>query len=267
MQPALLYALVLVPLSLLGYGWLVRRIARRGGAVPKCFGPPDLALALVLTGFFGMVSWLTFHLPQPEIRTLSIQQIWRGEIPTMVLVLGVFCFLAVRGISLREAFGLRACPLALGLVFSLGLMLLAYPAVAMVSAVVASRLPRVDIEEQLILSFFRSEVRQHHYAGIVSLVFTAVVLAPAMEETLFRGYLYPVFKRYLTGVGSALFTAALFGLLHGNVAALAGLFALALCLIVAYEWSGSLLVPMGMHAIFNGVTLIVVYFGADAALK
>jgi uncharacterized protein len=43
----------------------------------------------------------------------------------------------------------------------------------------------------------------------------AVLLAPVVEETIFRGYLYPVIARGWGSATSVLITGALFGLLHG----------------------------------------------------
>jgi membrane protease YdiL (CAAX protease family) len=45
---------------------------------------------------------------------------------------------------------------------------------------------------------------------------TAVVVAPVVEETVFRGYLYPVAARSFGIVGGIVFTGAVFGLLHGS---------------------------------------------------
>jgi CAAX protease family protein len=42
----------------------------------------------------------------------------------------------------------------------------------------------------------------------------AVLLAPLVEETIFRGYLYPVIARSWGGAAGVLITGALFGLLH-----------------------------------------------------
>jgi membrane protease YdiL (CAAX protease family) len=89
------------------------------------------------------------------------------------------------------------------------------------------------------------------------LVFVAVVFQPAVEELLFRGYFYGVFKGWAGAVASAIFTATLFAAIHGNVAALVPLLLFALGLTLAYEWSGSLLVPVAMHMTFNGVQLAV----------
>jgi uncharacterized protein len=45
---------------------------------------------------------------------------------------------------------------------------------------------------------------------------TAVLVAPLVEETLFRGYLFPVAARSFGVVGGIVFTGAIFGLLHGS---------------------------------------------------
>jgi membrane protease YdiL (CAAX protease family) len=83
----------------------------------------------------------------------------------------------------------------------------------------------------------------------------AIVVAPLAEEFIFRGYLYPVGKKYLGGFAAAMVTAALFAVLHGHTASLPALFTLALCLVLSYEKTGSLLVPMIMHAVFNAVSV------------
>jgi uncharacterized protein len=46
-------------------------------------------------------------------------------------------------------------------------------------------------------------------------VLTAVLVAPLAEETIFRGYLYPMFARWFGIVPSIVITGVLFGLMHG----------------------------------------------------
>jgi membrane protease YdiL (CAAX protease family) len=48
--------------------------------------------------------------------------------------------------------------------------------------------------------------------------------------------------------------------LHGHAASIPALFTLAVCLGLAYEKSGSLLVPMIMHAVFNAVSIAGIMF-------
>jgi len=46
-------------------------------------------------------------------------------------------------------------------------------------------------------------------------MFTAVAVAPLVEETIFRGYLFPVASRSFGVAGGIVFTGTVFGLLHG----------------------------------------------------
>ena len=68
-------------------------------------------------------------------------------------------------------------------------------------------------------------------------------------------------KRFGGAAGAAVFSAAFFAFIHGNVATLGPLFGLGLCLVLAYEFTGSLLVPMALHAWFNSFELLVMALG------
>ncbi len=87
--------------------------------------------------------------------------------------------------------------------------------------------------------------------AIIMTMFMAVVVAPAAEETIFRGYIYGVLKRYAGAIPAALISAGLFAAMHLSLSSLPALFVLALCLTLAYEATGSLLVNIFMHALFN----------------
>jgi membrane protease YdiL (CAAX protease family) len=90
----------------------------------------------------------------------------------------------------------------------------------------------------------------------------AIVIAPLAEEFFFRGFLYGVLKRYAGGLPALVFTAVAFALIHLHVPSLLPLFLLACVLTLAYELSGSLLVPMAMHSLFNAITLVGVFFAS-----
>lgn len=85
------------------------------------------------------------------------------------------------------------------------------------------------------------------------IVLTAVVVAPLVEEVIFRGVIYTSLKRYSDRFFAAIITSSMFAVVHGTVPGLLPLFALAILLTVAYEITGCLWVPMAMHAIFNGI--------------
>ena len=54
----------------------------------------------------------------------------------------------------------------------------------------------------------------HNRIGVLWLMSVGILLAPAVEETIFRGYLYPVLARTLGVEGGILTTGFLFGLMH-----------------------------------------------------
>lgn len=92
----------------------------------------------------------------------------------------------------------------------------------------------------------------------ILIVFLAVVIAPVVEEMLFRGMIQTTFRSYLRRPWSAIIiTSVLFASVHENVTHWPALFALAMGLGYSYEKSGSLFRPIFMHALFNGVTIAV----------
>lgn len=54
----------------------------------------------------------------------------------------------------------------------------------------------------------------HNPRGVLVLMAVGILLAPAVEETVFRGYLYPVLARSLGVEGGILTTGVLFGMMH-----------------------------------------------------
>ena len=87
--------------------------------------------------------------------------------------------------------------------------------------------------------------------SFIGLVLLAVVVAPVVEESVFRAGVYRFFKGRTSMAVSLLLSGFLFGLIHGNIQSLPGLVAVGVCLGVAYELSGSLRVPIFFHAFFN----------------
>jgi uncharacterized protein len=74
-------------------------------------------------------------------------------------------------------------------------------------AIASSRVKNVD--HVPIQELFKSRT------GAMLLMAMAVFVAPFVEETVFRGYLYPLFAKSLGVLPGILITGALFGLMHG----------------------------------------------------
>ena len=90
--------------------------------------------------------------------------------------------------------------------------------------------------------------------GLMALA--AVVAAPLCEEIVFRGYFYPVMKKFIGIWPAAVCSALVFASAHGNLAALLPLFVFGGVLVLIYEKTGSLWAPIAVHCCFNSATVI-----------
>ncbi len=110
-----------------------------------------------------------------------------------------------------------------------------------------------DLKEQAPVKSFRDS------SSIFSLVLKigmACVAAPLAEEFIFRGYIYGTVKRFTSPVFAAVISSALFAAAHGNLPALFPLWSLAILLVISYESTKCLWVPIGIHAFFNAIMII-----------
>jgi membrane protease YdiL (CAAX protease family) len=79
----------------------------------------------------------------------------------------------------------------------------------------------------------------------------AIAVAPIFEEFFFRGFAYPALKQRWGMWKSLAFVSAVFAVVHQHLPSIGPLFALAFGLGLAYEFTGSLVAPITMHALFN----------------
>ena len=90
-------------------------------------------------------------------------------------------------------------------------------------------------------------------------VFNSIVLAPLVEEVLFRGYLYTALRQCLPFLTTLILSAMAFALFHIENGILFVLFVLptGLLLGLARERSGSIALPLFIHALMNGVISVI----------
>lgn len=231
------------------------------GRVPaRLFGPVDAGIAAGLMTLFGMVivGGIRGGGGKPAGAALPdagaiILEVVVGAVLFGAVIFAVLVSLYARRIDWKECFGVRVVgPLGVAGRAVL-LLLLALPLIA--GALMASHLwvDNGGVDEQEIVRFFAgSKATGAKWA----VAFSVLVLAPVQEEFIFRGYIYPVLKRYGGPFLGLVVNAALFAGIHLHAPSFAGLFVLAACLTLAYEWTGSLLVPMAMHALFNSITVV-----------
>jgi membrane protease YdiL (CAAX protease family) len=90
--------------------------------------------------------------------------------------------------------------------------------------------------------------------ALVSFAFTAVVLAPLFEETLFRGVLLPVVGRQLGPPAAVVISALIFAIAHLSLAELVPLSVLGVGLGLLRWQTGRLAACVCLHALWNGFT-------------
>jgi membrane protease YdiL (CAAX protease family) len=237
------------------YSYVFRRVAGDGGKVStQEFKEPDLILAVAFIGWVGFN--LVTGFGQPE-RDVTQKEIVHGA-ATFVLILGMLLmFMQFRGIYPMRQFGLTRVNFFRCIALGAGLVIAAHPLVLVTEGLTDIAM-HGQAQPQNVVEFFLNASEKSDFKAVATMLVLAVIVAPVAEETIFRGYLYGVLKRYIGGIGAAVVSAGLFAAMHMNVAALPALFVLALCLTLAYEATGSLLVNICMHAFFNLSMLLII---------
>ena len=242
------------------FGSLIGGMRQEGGKMrAKTFDLPELLISLVLGGAFAaLVVKSALASAGPDAAKVTLDQVLPNSLFFVVMVVGITAFLAYRGIDIRVAMGLSRVPLVRAVALGFGLILAAFPLV-LCASLLTQMILRQDAQEQELVTLFKQAAQQSNRDGLAKIFFAGAVIAPICEEFLFRGFFYVVFKRYLGAVGSALITSALFAAFHASLTVFPSLFVLALLFTIAFESTGSLVVPMTMHALFNASQLGVLY--------
>ena len=173
----------------------------------------------------------------------------------MMICLGLLFYLRqIRGLDPVALFGLRRLS-APRVVAAAVLWLL--PLLAVVTACNWLTLQWLkqfwpDLAPQEAITMF---LEQNHAGSRAIMIVSAVLIAPLVEEVVFRGFVYGAVKRFTDPIFAGLASAALFALAHFHLGSVVPLFVLALGFTAAYERTGSLLVPMLMHGLFNALSL------------
>jgi membrane protease YdiL (CAAX protease family) len=111
----------------------------------------------------------------------------------------------------------------------------------------------IDLEEQVPLKLLNDITNKFF---LTLFLFQIIVIAPIVEELVFRGYVYIVLKSKSNKNVARIVTSIIFSLLHFNVAVSVPLFVFSMCLTKAYEDSSDIREPIVMHSLFNTVGVI-----------
>jgi membrane protease YdiL (CAAX protease family) len=214
---------------------------------------PEAIAAALLVAWFGLNVVAALKTHQVAFRTGDLL-LTGGFSLAVVAVLSAL--LQLRGFSVLSLGGFSR--LGFGRIVSTAAVLLfaAYPLLFAADAISRWVLGEGSSRQQIVEMFTSSQTLGQR----VLIIVLAIVIAPFAEEFIFRFFLYGVLKRYFgRGIGLIL-NALLFGAVHVHLPSLGPLFVLGSCFTLAYEWTGSILVSMTMHALFNFISLSALAF-------
>ncbi|MEY2559341.1 MAG: protease family protein [Verrucomicrobiota bacterium] len=253
---AAIYVLFLIAAVYI-YVSLLRQIRARAvepAAVPiRDFGWPEAILAALLACWF-LLNILASH--SHNVTSMRNRDLVASAVFTIGLLFFIAAFLYFRGLNLSSLGGFSKIGFGRAVATGAVLMLAAYPLILLAEAVTQTFLRGVPEKQGIVELFTASSTLEQR----ILIILLAVTVAPIAEEFFFRFFLYGVMKRYFGyGVGLVV-NALLFAAVHAHLPSFAPLFILGICFTIAYEWTGSILVSMTMHALFNALALTALAF-------
>jgi membrane protease YdiL (CAAX protease family) len=225
---------------------------------------PDLLKALAAAVVVFFMAAILVQLGRAPLRTLEHDLMRQGLSPHVYLLLlnSLLAYVAA-GVALAlfivrpyhaswATLGYRSVP-----VLRLAIPLLAYPVTVFVAADVEAAVVRFVLHGH----FVNPQAQQlaggvtRTAANTVGLLLLVAVLAPLVEETVFRGVLYQWLRKSLPVWAAAGLSAAIFATTHVIPTIFPWLFVTGLALALVFEYSGTVYCSMLLHGIINGVNV------------
>jgi membrane protease YdiL (CAAX protease family) len=229
------------------------RTASEADVPRRVFGLPEAVLASVLIFFFLMT--ISSTVPDPALQ-FHPRNLLANFLVSAFVVLVIASLLQFRGFDVGALAGFLKITFFRTVGTGAILLFFAYPLIGF-SESINQRFFGGGSSKQGIVEFFNgSRTIQER---ILIIVF-AVAIAPLVEEFVFRFFIYGVLKRYVGCFLGVILSSLLFAAAHAHFPSFVPLFVLGSCFAIAYEWSGSILVSMTMHSLFNSLTLTALAF-------
>lgn len=221
-------------------------------------GATTVAVAFVIAP--GLARWLIRLMEQAGVEAVSF------PLPVLFL-LTIQEGLTVIGIGLVALLGRRLKPKSLGLLHLGGWWILAWLGLGV--AIIPFRLAvgvlvylatGGSLQDFMAGSESDFVVIGYPLLGGIPVIFLVGVIAPIVEEMVFRGVLYTWLRKHGGVIVATVISSVLFGLVHANVAQGVAAFIMALTLALAYEHTRSLWVPIAMHIANNTLVFSFAFF-------
>lgn len=190
-----------------------------------------------------------------------------GERDFFLFLVGVFSFHGVglvlvnvflrqHGVGWKEAFGFGEPRLGrtVFLALMVGVVMLPISWSLMGLSSMLLQFLQMPVEQQQavqVLQSARDNARTLVYHAVA-----AILIAPFVEELVFRGILYPAIKQRGYHKLALWGTSMFFAVIHGNLMIFVPLTVLAIFLTFLYETTNNLLAPVITHSFFNAVNFV-----------
>jgi membrane protease YdiL (CAAX protease family) len=229
------------------------RSASGTDASARGFGLPEAVLTSVLILFFLLT--ISSTAPDPALQ-FQPRNLLANFLLSAFVVLIIVTLLLFRGFDVGTLAGFFRISFFRTLGTGAILLFFAYPLIGF-SETINQRFFGGGSSKQNIVEFFSASRTIEE--RIMIIVF-AVAIAPIVEEFVFRFFIYGVLKRYVGCLLGIILSSLLFAAAHAHFPSFVPLSVLGICFAIAYEWSGSILVSMTMHSLFNSLTLTALAF-------
>ena len=124
----------------------------------------------------------------------------------------------------------------------------------------------INFVNNLVMWTLGVEIQAEQFTDILSrlgqpgfLLFTGIVLAPLIEETVMRGFLFAGLRQRLGWMKAGLLSSAIFGALHLSIAAFIPTFTLGFLFCYLYQRSNSIWPGIILHTLINSFGLCGAY--------
>lgn len=237
-----------------------------------------LIFSMVFASLFAKIYLNYLNLKNPEITTLNIAQISTIQVVTMgIILISLMLYMAIKNAHNFQKIWKDTTNGSHSIIYDFGLgvfaWILAFPLVVVINQLSDYFLYKIfgpQTYEQAAVRFVKTAL-ENPTAMIMSVV-SVLVMAPIIEEFLFRGCMQNFIKNYLGPKVAIQITALCFALFHltpsqgiGNISLMISLFPLGLFLGFLYERQGSLFASIGLHMTFNTVSAMRIFFFPEAA--
>ena len=126
----------------------------------------------------------------------------------------------------------------------------------LLATVVVARLINYVPEQQEVVKLF---LKEDNKGFLIFTTFFASVVGPIIEEIFFRAFMYGALKKAIGIFWAALFTSAVFSVLHAHIVGFLPIMVLGLLLIYMYERTGTLVAPITAHIMHNTGMVFMVF--------